>query len=219
MEIFLPPADMGDIHLLATKDQNGLNTGIIYLHVHAWTVSMLVDTLAYPMQWPELDLGRNADQEAMARLFEKDTGGPEGKGYKENIIYLPRPWINTYQFENSYEGSRGDLLVHFPGLGDLRWELMAQWLNRIESTPEDWQVPLRETDYLNKTEAFWANVREAKKGIASGEQKLSTMPAGTLDEIESLEAVRYKIDSLKTLLLQGTGHFGSMKDQLRELEV
>jgi hypothetical protein len=35
----------------------------------------------------------------------------------------------------AYEGKRGDLLVHFPGLEERRWPHMAKWLNIVETTP------------------------------------------------------------------------------------
>lgn len=170
MEIFLPPSDLKDIHLVASKDQNGLNTGIMFLHVHPWTITFLSDTLGYPLYLPKNDLGRSADQESMRRVLKKTTGGPDGQGYADGVIYLPRPWINTYEWHHAYEGKKGDLLVHFPGLEEQRWVHMAKWLDIVERTPQKWDVPLEETDYPNKTSTFWTNVRDAKESIKLAEK-------------------------------------------------
>jgi hypothetical protein len=38
LEIFLLTDDVGGIHIVATKDHKGLNTGISFLRVHQWSV-------------------------------------------------------------------------------------------------------------------------------------------------------------------------------------
>jgi hypothetical protein len=178
-EIFLPPSDLNEIHMVASKDQNGLNTGIFFLHVHPWTVSMLVEALAHPLYRPEIDLGRSADQEAMARLAQKTTGGPDGQGYKEGVVYLPRPWINTYEWLHAYEGKKGDMLVHFPGLEEARWSHMEKWLDIVEQTPLEWEVPLDQTDYPNKTTVFWTQFRIARDTANRVEKDLQSAAAAS----------------------------------------
>ncbi|KAJ5431864.1 hypothetical protein N7445_008362 [Penicillium cf. griseofulvum] len=178
VEIFLPPSDLKDIHLVASQDQNGLNTGIMFLHVHPWTTTFLTETLGYPLYLPNIDLGRSADQESMRRVLNKTTGGPNGKGYADGVSYLPRPWINTYEWDWAYEGKRGDLLVHFPGLEERRWPHMAKWLNVVETTPQEWNLPLEETGYINKTTMYWSQIRSAKESIKSAEKRLLSGVSG-----------------------------------------
>ncbi|KAF7172144.1 hypothetical protein CNMCM5623_004398 [Aspergillus felis] len=45
-EIFLSPSDLDNVHLVATKDHNGLNAGVIFLHVHPLTINMIIESLA-----------------------------------------------------------------------------------------------------------------------------------------------------------------------------
>ncbi|KAK3187349.1 hypothetical protein K4F52_003981 [Lecanicillium sp. MT-2017a] len=111
-DIFLPPPDIDDIHFIASKDHNGLNTGIIFLRIHRWTANMLIETLGNPLFHPEIDLGWSADQTSMAHVLAKEDGGPDGTGYKRHAIYLPRAWFNAYQHSDGFDGSKGDLLVH-----------------------------------------------------------------------------------------------------------
>ncbi|PLN85064.1 hypothetical protein BDW42DRAFT_198881 [Aspergillus taichungensis] len=176
LEVFLPPYDISeDVHLVATRDHNGLNTGIIFLHVHPWTINFLIESLGYPLYRPDIDLGRSADQEAMARVLKKSDGGPNGTAYRDGAVFLPRTWINTYEFHHAYEGKRGDLLVHFPGLEEQRWIHMSNWLDIVERSPHSWELPFEETDYHNGTVAFWDRFREAKKAVNTAEHRYNRL--------------------------------------------
>ncbi|CEL03104.1 hypothetical protein ASPCAL04261 [Aspergillus calidoustus] len=155
LEIFLPPNDLGDIHLVATKDHKGLNTGIFFLRVHPWAINLLAETLAFPAYNPSIDLDIQVDQSAMERVLN-------GSRYRDHVTYLPRTWINAYEWAHAYEGEHGNYLVHFPGLGKQRWPHMERWLDIIERTPERWEVPVDQTGYLVDTEAFWYRVGKAK---------------------------------------------------------
>ncbi|KID76190.1 galactosyl transferase GMA12/MNN10 family protein, partial [Metarhizium brunneum ARSEF 3297] len=185
-DMFLPPADMPDIHVVASRDHNGLNTGIIFLRVHPWTVTMLAETIGYPLHHPGVDLGRNADQDVMAGIFNKSDGGPDGAGYARAVVYMPRPLTNAYEFSTGFEGDKGSLLVHFPGLDDLRWPRMERWLDTVEKTPLEWEVPLERTGYVNQTDVFWGQVRAARRAIASTEKGLASLEgeAGLVDDLK-----------------------------------
>ncbi|KAJ5633315.1 hypothetical protein N7490_009654 [Penicillium lividum] len=218
MQIFLPPSDLGDIHLVVSKDHQGLNTGIMFLQVHPWTVTFLSETMGYPLYLPQEDLGRSADQESMRRVLDKTTGGPNGEGYADGVVYLPRPWINTYEWSHAYEGKKGDLLVHFPGLEEQRWPHMAKWLDIVEKTPQQWEVPLEETDYPKKTSTFWSNVRDAKQSIKKAENILKSDSSqntadltGAMEELQ--EALREKTDDLEIF----QQHLDSLKRLIGEI--
>lgn len=141
VEIFLPPHDFEDIHFLGTKDHNGLNSGIFFLRVHEWSVRMMAKALAYPMFRPDVQLGCSADQFAMELVLNETDFG-------RSVLYQPRSWYNAYEFHHGYEGEKGDLLVHFPGLEDDRWQHMQKWLDTVEGLQaRHWTVALAYTKY------------------------------------------------------------------------
>jgi len=188
--IFLPPADLSHLHFIATHDFNGLNTGIFFLRVNAWSVTFLLETLAMPLYDSDADLGRSADQEAMARVLNKTTGGPDNRGYRRSVVYVPRSWINMYELEDGFEGKPGDMLVHFPGLEEARWKHMADWLDLLDARPEAWDRPLKQTAYWNTTRAFWEEYRSSLELVSEiGElRKTDIMPGDNLHRaVEKLQ--------------------------------
>jgi hypothetical protein len=206
-ELFLPPSDLSHIHFIGTRDQNGLNTGIFYLRVSSWSVSFLVDTMA--LCHTEIDLGRSADQEAMTRVLRRTQGGPQGQGYRHGMIFIPRTWINAYEWHHAYEGSNGDMLVHFPGLEEARWKHMADWLDVIEAEPEKWERPLEDTIYWNVTREFWQEYSSALRLVKDTERQHDT------DELEcnAKQAVR----SLRTSLELEADDLEKVREARREL--
>ncbi len=195
-EIFLPPPDLEDVHFVGAKDHNGLNTGVIFVHVHPWSVSMLTDALAYPKYRPNVDLGSNADQESMAKIMTNDGAEPPGTDYRDGVVYLPRDWINAYQFSHGYEGKKGSFLVHFPGLGTDRLSHMEGWLALVEEQPSAWEVPLGQTAYSKDTSTFWNSIRQAKEMMRSlkyeleSESSVGTYADGGEDVREELRAMQ-----------------------------
>ena len=168
VDIFLPPADFGDVHFLANKDQNGLNTGIFFTRVHPWSIKIFTKTLGYPIFRPDVDLGYSADQTAMAWIFNETENLP-------HVMYQPRKWYNTYQFHHGYEGTPGHLLVHFPGLEDDRWNQMGAWLRTLQNPSEamQWSMPVENTHYPRQIEEFWRAVRLGYKVLELAKNKLS----------------------------------------------
>lgn len=157
---------------------------------------MLVEALAFPLYFPEWDLGFSADQAAMAAIMTKTTVGPKGEGYADGMVYLPRPWINTYEWVHAYEGKKGDMLVHFPGLQEERWPHMEKWLDIVETTPLEWEVPLHETAYPDLTREFWEKFRVARDLARKVERELSTAKPDTTVAARE-EAVKALRDALR----------------------
>jgi hypothetical protein len=140
----------------------------------------------------DVDLGRSADQEAMAKVLGQTQGGPRGWGYKDGAVAIPRTWINAYEWHHAYEGSRGDMLVHFPGLEEARWKHMADWLDVVEAEPERWECLLEDTIYWNATREFWREYSSAYRLMEDTE---------LLDDTEKLEPkIRQAVQSLKMSL-------------------
>lgn len=84
-------------------------------------------------------------------------------------MHLPQRWFNAYQnygfdttlppewnWTNGYF-EPGDLLVHLPGTGDSRPDLIRNWQKEIGEEPEKYEVPLSETYYPEGIKEFWAS--------------------------------------------------------------
>lgn len=188
--IFLPPGDLSHIHVVATHDHNGLNTGIFFLKVDAWSVAFLIETLGMPLYKKEVDLGRSADQEAMAMVLNKTTGGPNNHGYRNGVVYVPRSWINKYELDTGFEGDMGDMLVHFPGLEDARWPHMATWLDLLDARPKDWDRELNETNYWNSTRNFWQEYRSSLRLLSDIGDPRDSIPEPTNKLLQAVLAVK-----------------------------
>ncbi|KAH0536683.1 hypothetical protein GP486_008867, partial [Trichoglossum hirsutum] len=167
LEIFLPPPDFDHINFLTTKDHNGLNTGVFFMRVDPWSVTFLTKSMGLPMFRPDIDLGFSIDQEAMANIFHETE-----YGYAR--LYQPRQWFNTYEFSHGYEGKKGNMLVHFPGLGD-RWDHMSSWLDIIEQHPEEWEMELSNTTYQAEIDQFWSALREGRKALEEAKHQLNQL--------------------------------------------
>ncbi|KAL9072604.1 MAG: hypothetical protein Q9161_003462 [Pseudevernia consocians] len=140
--IFLPPeGDFDDIHFLGTKDWTGFNCGVFFLRITEWTPGM--------------------EQNAMAWVLAQ-------KGCKEHAIYQPGGWYNGFHEgpDQRSEDGLGDLLVHFPGVGQ-KFNAMARYLDKLEN-PEpakDLQVALSnmnlaEAEQLLKKPSLGGQVKE-----------------------------------------------------------
>ena len=70
LEIFLPPSQWSQVHLLVTNDLNGLNDGIFFLRVHEWSLWFLSTVLAFTYYRPDVDL-RYGEQTAMELLIQE----------------------------------------------------------------------------------------------------------------------------------------------------
>lgn len=90
------------------------------------------------------------------------------------MVYQPRRWWNALQTDlDTFEGEKGDLLVHFWDLGGDKWAAMAKTLDSLghgdgngnvtAKSAGAWKKPFEETGYERKVEAFWDRMREAKR--------------------------------------------------------
>jgi len=184
LDIFLPPSDFPDIHFLAAKDENGLNAGIFFIEVHEWSIRVISKALAFPMFRPEVDLSY-LEQTAIAYVINETE-------FRDGVLYQPRIWWNTYEFHHGYEGRAGDLLVHFPGLEDDRWNHMKNWLDIVEGPQAaEWELPLAETRYPEELDRFWTLLRLARTTLEYTNEhiKLDDAPESTKKAIEHLREV------------------------------
>ncbi|KAK4942636.1 hypothetical protein LTR10_017583 [Elasticomyces elasticus] len=195
LDIFLPPKDFSNVHVLATKDMNGLNAGVFFLRVHHWSIQMIIKAISIPQHLPHFGLGY-LEQTALYKTFN-DTE------FRESVIYEPRIWFNTYEFHHAYEGKHGDFQVHMPGLGKDRWPHMEKWLN-ITSGPEqaEWELPVEETRYPKETKVYWNTLRyvRAVLNYAEYREKKDSPAKDVKEAVEDLRVTfLYASDAYKKL--------------------
>jgi hypothetical protein len=155
-EAFLPPPDALDgVNLLVTADWNGLNNGVFFLRVSAWSVALLADILAYPSYKPDEDLPFT-EQSAMERMIQDPR-------HASGVVYVPPRWFNSYprcedEAWTKYQVEKGDMMLHFAGVGD-RPRMMRAFYDHVAEDRGKWEVPFSETALPEEIAGFWRNVR------------------------------------------------------------
>ncbi|KAK5173449.1 uncharacterized protein LTR77_002130 [Saxophila tyrrhenica] len=162
IETFLPPpgTEFDDVYLMYSNDWNGLNNGVFPIRVNQWAVRLFSGIVSYRHFRPDEPL-QFRDQSAMNSLMQE----PE---FAKHIVQAPQRWFNAYQGEHNetlqpFQVRRGDLLVHFAGVGD-REARMHYWLQRAEQHLDDWEVPVKSTSYPQEARDFWHEQRNLRKG-------------------------------------------------------
>ena len=196
LETFIPPDDFSDVHVLASKDQNGFNAGMFFIRAHKWSISLLANAMTLEGLHPEVIAGF-AEQTALYIMFNETTK-------RDHVLFQPRKWFNTYEWSFAYEGQPGDLYVHFVGLLEDRWSRMIRWLDILEGMGQrDWEIPLEHTKYPAEINDFWSTLRAAKSTVADLRHKVSIpfgLPSSVQEACDRLELVLWsETDQLETL--------------------
>jgi len=182
VEVFLPPMGEWDhIHMLVTNDWNGLNNGVFPVRVSSWSVTLFSAIVAFRYYRPDARLTFR-DQSAMDLLIQDE-------GFKEGVVYAPQRWFNGYQGEHNetlapHQVRRGDLLVHFAGVGN-REERMRYWLERAETHDPSWEVDVKHTTYPMEVKDFWAGERARQ---ADRNREIQTVRAELEELIQKTES-------------------------------
>lgn len=163
---FLPPENLLDVYALVTADHNGLNNGVFYLKVHPTSVDLLTKTINYPLAHPEDDLGWFGEQAAMAKVIETIEAEHQDTRHPSGIVWIPRTWINNYEWEHGFEGEPGSFMVHFAGLAETRLAHMAAWLDELRQNKERWEVPFEKTSLKHAIPEFWRDYAAKATGSA-----------------------------------------------------
>ncbi|EAW13442.1 glycosyltransferase family 34 protein [Aspergillus clavatus NRRL 1] len=164
LETFLPPPEFSDVHMLLTKDWNGMNNGVFPIRVHPWAVELLSAAIAYPVVKPNVELFW-PDQSALANLLE------ENEYFARSVVYCPLRWFNAYMRRPNgvdlnpdspahLQVHPGDLLVHFPGTPrDTLTQTLEPYLALAEGHRGEWDIPPERTGYIEETKRFWGSKR------------------------------------------------------------
>ncbi|OJD30651.1 galactosyl transferase gma12 mnn10 family protein [Diplodia corticola] len=153
MQAFLPPDDLKNVHMVVTKDWNGLNNGVFFVRVDAWAVELFSNILAFRYYRPDVYL-RFTEQSAMSLLLEEEK-------FRDGAVYVPQRWFNSYPGNandklEKFQTRRGDFLVHLAGWGE-KSMIMREWLAIAERHAPDWMLEFWRTAYPDEVEEFWTN--------------------------------------------------------------
>ncbi|KAK2741912.1 hypothetical protein FQN57_005471 [Myotisia sp. PD_48] len=161
LETFLPPSNLTHVHLVTSKDSNGLNHGGFFLHVHPWSITMLSAVIAYRTLKPEAKIWN--EQSAFVDIIK------ENEKLAESVVYCPLRWFNAYarSLDNQDQGlpkslqvHPGDLLVHFSGTPFEKLDsTLASYIAIAEAHQVEWEPPVESTTYIEETETFWENIQ------------------------------------------------------------
>lgn len=209
MEIFLPPPGFENIHFLGTQDSEGFNCGIYFVRVHEWSVRLLIEVLDAPSVRPEILQAEDKGRRAFEMVLRSDK-------FRAHVLYQPRSWYNAYQINSTtFEGVRGDVLVHFHDLGGDKWTAMADMISRPASTQKSWSIPLEETTYEREISDYWERVRKCREMLQLGRPKaqdkvvfdaLRRLEFASTYEVDDEEKMSSALSGLRTALdRQGDG--------------
>lgn len=114
--------DASKIHMVASIDQGGMNTGSVFFRASEWSRSYLK-----AVRQEKYLLGdSNYEQSIMYKLYASAE-----VDYRRHIAFLPQPWINAFD----YLYKPGDFLIHFAGYReDWPERFMARWKQLSKKT-------------------------------------------------------------------------------------
>jgi hypothetical protein len=96
------------------------------------------------------------EQAAMAKVIKSIEAEYPDPTKPSGIAWIPRTWINSYEWEHGFEGEPGSFMVHFAGLGATRLAHMAAaWLDELQRNQAKWEIPVENTSLKDETPEFW----------------------------------------------------------------
>ncbi|KAM0562307.1 hypothetical protein ACHAPJ_001994 [Fusarium lateritium] len=149
-----------DVHLIVSKDWNGLNAGVFLVRVDRWAIDFFSDLLAFRHFQPNVSLPFE-EQSAMEILFDQPR-------YRSGVEQVPSAWFNAYPGDNAtefaqrktdegleyYNARRGDFLIHFAGVED-KDQVIAEWADMLESQKDLWQPDQAMRNITDNIERLW----------------------------------------------------------------
>ncbi|KAL1302812.1 hypothetical protein AAFC00_003150 [Neodothiora populina] len=191
LETFLPPKNMTDVHMIATHDPDGLNTGVLFFRVCEWTFKFLIDVLAVPLRDGTIQTALSKDAPAIEKVLDYPN-------FRGRTIYEPRGWFNAFHAHGYFEASQGSMLVHFTDVNGDKWNAMDQYLKNVTAEVNPWKKRLNETAYEIMLHDFWNRVTQAKDLLTEFREK------------ERDNEVREAADKLRHALDHRTDDFDKM---------
>ncbi|KAI1664260.1 galactosyl transferase GMA12/MNN10 protein [Pyrenophora tritici-repentis] len=171
---FLPPnsPEFDKYHIITNHDMNGLNAGVFLFRVNKWSSMFFSAVLAYPLYYPDVDLGF-AEQTAMQLVLSSAE-------WKDHQAIVPQHWFNLYPDGDqsvpayisgverpnleSWRVRRGDFVLHFAGNNE-REKIMLDWYDLLAETGNIWETGVTR-DITAEIKQYWDHL-----GHASNDEK------------------------------------------------
>ena len=228
LDIFLPPDEFDQIHLLVTNDRNGLNNGVFPIRVHPWSVALMSAVVAFTTFRPDVELVFR-DQSALSEVLKEEP-------FRDHVLRLPQRWFNAYvsgalnETMQAHQVRRGDLLVHFAGIIH-RERYMQKWLDTAEKHLPEWELDLVHSSYPGEIKEYWAE-RHAEAEAAKEQLRTATESARQLLRLNEMQldafrdrlgeeeskAIAEKVDVLRKAVDEGGHDVESIHKAVDELE-
>lgn len=182
LEVFLPPDDLKSIHVVATHDAKGVNSGVFFLRVSQTTLKLLIEVLGVPLK--EIKDVDATVKDAPALDIVLDYGHLRGK-----IVFQPKSWFNAFHVDGEFEGYQGSMLVHFTDVTADKWIAMDRYLGNVTAEVNPWEKQLNETGYEAMLGDFWTRYRQGETLLEEVKDKV-----GVLDIGNAAENLRWRLD-------------------------
>ena len=205
--LFLPPSDFDDIHILGTQDHNGFNAGMLMFRVHEWNVKMLSEVIALRQFRPDIEM-TFYDQSAIQWVFERP-------GYEEHFLYQPHDWWNSFGIQGKPYPAP-PFILHFAGVdccgeGESKGTVMGRWLDKLESSPGDFERPLENTTLPSEVSDFWATLTKAR-------ETLKTVDAWSIENQYAENDIETASDELRNAILSNADNATKIIACVKEIE-
>ncbi|KAF4962178.1 hypothetical protein FSARC_9752 [Fusarium sarcochroum] len=149
-----------DLHMIVSKDWNGLNAGVFLVRVDRWAIDFFSDLLAFRHFQPNVSLPFE-EQSAMEMLIDQPR-------FYKGVEQVPSVWFNAYPGDSPtefaqrktdegleyYNARRGDFLVHFAGVENKN-QIIYEWADMLESQKGVWQPEQTLRNITTSIEATW----------------------------------------------------------------
>lgn len=104
------------------------------------------------------------------------------------------------------------MLLHFPGIEVDRWPAMDEWLNITDHTPDEWDLPLNQTQYPEKVSQFWDKFPIVCNAVMAAEESIRSSPPRTPTYARSTA-----ISDLKVALQENADRREALQTRLDQL--
>ncbi|UZJ55714.1 hypothetical protein CBS101457_005034 [Exobasidium rhododendri] len=162
LQVYLPPSNRTDLHLLATHDMLSLNNGIFFARVSPLSNLLYASILALQLKKPEETKKKTEDQAALIEILN------QSELFSQAYQQIPRSWgLNSYGsewFDNMHLGAPetviqpGHLLLHLVGPAKKWRNWFEEYLTIAEKHTSEFEIPLQSLNLEIDVQQFWEEI-------------------------------------------------------------